>query len=650
MPLQSRNISRASALAYSPSYHSSASATQIDSRARAAAAAATAATAATALAAAESTRQHEREAQPQPSPSARTPDSQEGAVVNPAGAKPKAPTVDQIRSLLDAALPSAEGARLIIASPQYPNDTSDDSPIVRLPQEIEGRVTFGIIQKSQHMDYLVQQPLRNGSAAVEMCYEIVFVPGSDDCLLTNCTNSTLHLTCLDSRWTRWEIRENRRTLIRPGLWRISPARDGDDASGSLGTEILLLERQYTVAIHEATDLPLDKRAANEDDGENPVKRRKLGNDATESVAVPPNSKPAVESEAITKSTDTVHGLQLAPSSVREIVNQTGIPLLELADKETAVISSLHVSGAALQPKSVSRAHSSDSYHLSRIQYMGHTPSTSVFSCRHSALPGLVVAKVPRYDGKSIDRVPGFARSWKRERDMLKGHTHRNIVALKAFDARMFALYLEVLPRSLYRGNMAAFALSDLVTILHDIASALRYLFDKSIIHNDIKPGNIAFSPQRGAVLFDFGMATNDEDQVTGGTIWYLPPDIINRKRRGFPGDVWALGITMFYLLGKMQIPERSGIRWDIADSDKKKGSDQAMMTWFNLVKDKREELDKENRIESIVYDMLQWKAESRITAEGITTALAALKLESVERQTCDGQDLTRSRTRSPLVR
>ncbi|OTA05107.1 hypothetical protein A9Z42_0057060 [Trichoderma parareesei] len=647
MPLQTQNISHASGPAYSPSFHSSASATQIDSRAAAAAAAAAAAT----KREQERTVELEREAQPQAKSAYKAPESQQTSSVVADGANtPKAPTVDQIRTLLYAALPSAEGARLIIASPQYPNDASEDSSVVRLPQEIEGRVTFGLVQSSQHMDYLVQQPLQYGSSAVELCYEVIFIPGSDDCLLRNCSKAPLHMTCLDSRWTRWLIRENRRAVIRPGLWRISLVCNGDDASNRLCTEIMLLRRQYTVAIHRAIDSPLAKRAASEDDAENRGKRRKLGKDEAEDVAVPPASKTAPGSDSIAKRTDIVQSRQLTPSSVRELVNQTGIPLLELADKETAVISSLHINnGEDSQPTPVSTAHGSDSYHLSRIQYMGHTPSTSVFSCRHSAIPGLVVAKVPRYDGKSIEQVPSFARSWKRERDMLRGHKHRNIVALKAFDARMFALYLEVLPRSLYRGNMSTFTLSDVATILYDIASALVYLYDKSIIHNDIKPGNIAFSPQRGAVLFDFGMATNDEDQATGGTMWYLPPDIIHRKRRGFPGDVWALGITASYLLGKMQIPERCGIRWDMADSGKKKGSDQAMMAWFNLVKEKREELDRDNKLESIVYDMLHWKAESRITAEGITAALDSFKLESVEGPTCDGQRLTRSRTKSPLV-
>ncbi|KAL7819906.1 kinase-like domain-containing protein, partial [Trichoderma gracile] len=641
MPLQAQAISHASGLDYSPSLHTSASATQTHSRAAAAAIA-------TAERELERTGELEGEAQPQSIPASKAPENQETPSDGADGTQnPKAPTVDQIRTLLHAALPSAEGARLIIASPQHPNDTSEDSSIVRLPQEIEGRVTFGLVQSSQYMEYLVQQPLQCSSTAVELCYEIIFIPGSDNCILKNCSKATLHLIALDSRWTRWLVRENHRAVLRPGLWRMFLVGDEDD--DRLATDVMLVRRQYTVAIHKAIDSPLAKRAANRDDAENPGKRRKLGNKKAEDVAVPAASKSAPESDSNGSSTDAVQSHQLTPSSVREIVNQTGIPLLELEDKETAVISSLHINGEASQPTPVCTAHDSDSYHLSRIRYMGHTQSTSVFSCRHSAIPGLVVAKVPQYDGKSFDRVPALARSWKRERDMLRGHKHRNIVALKAFDARMFALYLEVLPRSLYRGIMSTFTLSDVVTILYDIASALVYLFDKSIIHNDIKPGNIAFSPQRGAVLFDFGMATSDEDQATGGTMWYFPPDIIHRKRRGFPGDVWALGITTSYLLGKMQFPESCGIRWDMADAGKKEGSDEAMMAWFDLVKEKREALDRDNKLEGIVYDMLHWKAESRITAEGITAALDALKLESVDGPTCNGQRMTRSRTRSQTM-
>jgi serine/threonine protein kinase len=86
------------------------------------------------------------------------------------------------------------------------------------------------------------------------------------------------------------------------------------------------------------------------------------------------------------------------------------------------------------------------------------------------------------------------------------YLQRNIVSLKAFDGRAFALYLEHLPPSLNAVRESPFDLSDAKTILHDISSALAYLSKQEIIHYDIKPANIAYSPGRGAVLMDFGMA------------------------------------------------------------------------------------------------------------------------------------------------
>lgn len=76
-----------------------------------------------------------------------------------------------------------------------------------------------------------------------------------------------------------------------------------------------------------------------------------------------------------------------------------------------------------------------------------------------------------------------------------------------------------------------------------------YPHNKDIIHNDIKPANITYSPLHGPVLIDFGLATSaNEIMMTGGTPWYVPPDLIVEQQRGAPGDVWALGITMLYVL------------------------------------------------------------------------------------------------------
>ncbi|UKZ53881.1 hypothetical protein TrVGV298_007683 [Trichoderma virens] len=219
--------------------------------------------------------------------------------------------------------------------------------------------------------------------------------------------------------------------------------------------------------------------------------------------------------------------------------------------------------------------------------------------------------------------------WKKEKEMLDMLKHRNIVDLKAFDGRQFAIYLEALPLSLSRGTGSAFTLSDAYKILRDVSSAFTYMVSQSISHNDIKPHNITYSPQRGSVLIDFGMATLNQDKDTGGTPWYLPPDMLDGNRRGFAGDVWALGITMLYILGKIGLPERIMDGWSIhslstpGDPSRKK-----MEEWLEFVALKKSQLDQENVLESIVFKMLDWNGESRITAEGILAEFDFLELDS----------------------
>ena len=92
---------------------------------------------------------------------------------------------------------------------------------------------------------------------------------------------------------------------------------------------------------------------------------------------------------------------------------------------------------------------------------------------------------------------------------------------------MFALYVECLPPSLNHGLDSLFTTSDARTTLGDMSSALEYLSIHGIVHNDKKPANITYSPERGAVLIDFGIATRDGDRRSnGGTPWYLPPEFV----------------------------------------------------------------------------------------------------------------------------
>src|SRR5918912_2005700 len=71
------------------------------------------------------------------------------------------------------------------------------------------------------------------------------------------------------------------------------------------------------------------------------------------------------------------------------------------------------------------------------------------------------------------------------------------------------------------------------------------------IHRDVKPANVLFGPDGGAVLADFGVATLEDDAAvtsTGlvlGSPAYLAPE---RARGEVPtpaSDLWSLGATLF---------------------------------------------------------------------------------------------------------
>lgn len=198
----------------------------------------------------------------------------------------------------------------------------------------------------------------------------------------------------------------------------------------------------------------------------------------------------------------------------------------------------------------------------------------------------------------------------------------NIVSLKGFDGRMLALFLELLPLSLDRGRDSQFISSDAFKILDGISSALTYLRAKNVVHNDIKPSNIAYSPGRGAVLFDFQVASLSDEPKFGGTPWYMPPEFVVTEKRNFKGDIWAFGITMLYVLKKIQYPESMADGWNMHEiRNISSNAKRKMVNWLKLIDNVREGLDRANTIESIVFSMLEKDPASRITTARIQQSL-----------------------------
>ncbi|KAJ0123555.1 Serine/threonine-protein kinase tousled-like 2 [Diaporthe amygdali] len=179
---------------------------------------------------------------------------------------------------------------------------------------------------------------------------------------------------------------------------------------------------------------------------------------------------------------------------------------------------------------VDKVTGSTEYSLERLDGWAHkTRSSHTFKAllhNHSSAPQAVVVKIILSSSSSTSA----ARAWQREYRAHRNLQHPCIAGLLGYDSRILSLYVELKPAmdlksphwcaqqgesspGFFRGEM-----TDAVRILKDMSSALAYLDGQGIVHNDIKPGNILYTPApweasgafsasgNGAVLIDFGLA------------------------------------------------------------------------------------------------------------------------------------------------
>jgi len=192
----------------------------------------------------------------------------------------------------------------------------------------------------------------------------------------------------------------------------------------------------------------------------------------------------------------------------------------------------------------------------------------------------------------------------------------------------------------------------------DMASAVAYLHRQGYMYNDIKPQNIMWSYNRGAVLVDFGLTMVASDNSGGGTPYYVPPEWTGRGVRDITSDIWALGVTMLYAFGYIRLPDTYSVRewhglpklyWNISNVRKglsldeedpikraslpteiQKDIDAAEM-WQDLIATIAGRLDERQPFLALLKKSLNDRAELRPSAEELQMILApvgALDLDS----------------------
>jgi len=89
-----------------------------------------------------------------------------------------------------------------------------------------------------------------------------------------------------------------------------------------------------------------------------------------------------------------------------------------------------------------------------------------------------------------------------------------------------------------------------LSVIEQVANALRYAAELGVVHRDVKPGNIILRPDGVAKLADFGCAipVSEMSAVVAGSLAYMSPEQLDGDALDQRADIYALGAVLYRLL------------------------------------------------------------------------------------------------------
>lgn len=151
--------------------------------------------------------------------------------------------------------------------------------------------------------------------------------------------------------------------------------------------------------------------------------------------------------------------------------------------------------------------------------------------------------------------------FRREALTLSRLSHAGIATVFDFDSEgdHEFLVMEFVPGGTLESRLreGPLPLAQIQTLGAAIADALEYAHRHSVLHRDLKPGNVALTTEGQPKILDFGLALLlSGDAATGrltqagtvmGSLAYMAPEQLAGEEEDSRTDVYALGVTLFEL-------------------------------------------------------------------------------------------------------